>query len=901
MDESGDKLLENRQKKAISFLKKSYNGVSYILLLVLAFFAYWIRTLNLDRLRDITTGGWTLGPDLDPWLFTRWAEYIVNHGSLMSLDTLRYVPLGFETKFEFILLPYLMAWFHKIAVVFGSESVVQSAAVFPAVMFSLTVIAFFFLSRKIFLSSLGEKKSNIIALVSSFFLTVLPVLLPRTVAGIPEKESAAFFFMFLALYFFICSWKSEKPKYSYSYAILAGLSTAAMNLIWGGAGYIYYIIGVSFFLSFFLTQVNKQRNISVIIWLVSTFLIAWPFSKRFVFPEFFVSTPSIIILSTALTFFVYNYIKEKNISLIENNKYLSKTPKTIISFLIVLILGAILGMIFLGPSFILARLIEVKSNLITPITSRLGVTVAENRQPFFNEWANNFGPILTGIPITFWLFIIGSIFLVWFLVKSFNKREKTIITSSYSLFLLALVFSRYNSSSVLNGTGKLSLIVYFMGFLVLISGLLYIYFSFYKNREMNKLESLDFSIVLLLTFFFLSIVSARGAVRLIMMLAPPAAIIISFLAVHLSYKFTESEKGNKRKWFGVLALLIILLTVYSGFKLYEETKFQSEQYAPTVYNQQWQQAMSWVRENTSENSVFGHWWDYGYWIQSIGKRATVLDGGNAISYWNYLMGRYALTGTNNQEALEFLYSHNATHFLIDYTDIGKYGAFSSIGSDENYDRQSYISTFGKDNSQQHETKSGVIYVYSAGVSLDGDIIQEINGSRVFLPAGKAGLIAITVELDSSGKVLSAPHGIYVYQNKQYDIQLRYAYDTELHDFGTGLEAGIFILPVFDGQRIDNTASILYLSPRTVNSQLARLFLYKEDNPYFKLVHTEDDFIVKDLKAQTDIRGDFVYANNYGGLRGPIRIWEINYPTNMNVNQEYLRTDFPDKKLEFAQQ
>jgi len=66
-------------------------------------------------------------------------------------------------------------------------------------------------------------------------------------------------------------------------------------------------------------------------------------------------------------------------------------------------------------------------------------------------------------------------------------------------------------------------------------------------------------------------------------------------------------------------------------------------------------------------------------LQSIGERATVLDGGNAIVYWNYLMGRHVLTGDNQKDALEFLYNHNTTHLLIDSSDIGKYGAYSSIG------------------------------------------------------------------------------------------------------------------------------------------------------------------------------------------------------------------------------
>ena len=35
--------------------------------------------------------------------------------------------------------------------------------------------------------------------------------------------------------------------------------------------------------------------------------------------------------------------------------------------------------------------------------------------------------------------------------------------------------------------------------------------------------------------------------------------------------------------------------------------------------------MSWVRENTSEDAVFSHWWDYGYWITTMSDRATLAD------------------------------------------------------------------------------------------------------------------------------------------------------------------------------------------------------------------------------------------------------------------------------------
>ena len=165
-----ERLIEERKAKVIQFVKLKKSWIVFIFLIALVWFAIWLRTVNIDGLKDVTTGSWTLGPDLDPFLFLRWAKEIIATGSLADIDPMRYVPQGFKTKEELILLPYMMAYFHKIALLFGSTSVDQSAVYFPAYMFGLTVIAFFLLSRKIFIDRLGELKSDLIALVSSFFL-----------------------------------------------------------------------------------------------------------------------------------------------------------------------------------------------------------------------------------------------------------------------------------------------------------------------------------------------------------------------------------------------------------------------------------------------------------------------------------------------------------------------------------------------------------------------------------------------------------------------------------------------------------------------------------------------------------------------------------------------------------
>ena len=53
---------------------------------------------------------------------------------------------------------------------------------------------------------------NSIALLATLFFVLVPSLLPRTIAGIPEKESVAFLFMFLAFYFFLEAFTQNNLK-----------------------------------------------------------------------------------------------------------------------------------------------------------------------------------------------------------------------------------------------------------------------------------------------------------------------------------------------------------------------------------------------------------------------------------------------------------------------------------------------------------------------------------------------------------------------------------------------------------------------------------------------------------------------------------------------------------------
>ena len=180
--ESDAEFIKIRKQKFLNFFKRSYFVLIFLIIAIIL--GVYIRSLPMTDhngrpgLWDITTNTWTLGPDLDPWLFLRNARTIVEQGSLPERDYMRNVPLGFDNSIEVPLLPYMIVWTYKILKIIGIDKGIEFAGVvFPVIMFGLTIIGFFLFVREIFIRK-SEKsilKANLIALIASFFMIVLEI------------------------------------------------------------------------------------------------------------------------------------------------------------------------------------------------------------------------------------------------------------------------------------------------------------------------------------------------------------------------------------------------------------------------------------------------------------------------------------------------------------------------------------------------------------------------------------------------------------------------------------------------------------------------------------------------------------------------------------------------------
>ena len=884
-----------REKKVLNFLKGKFNWIVYFLLAIIIWVNIKIRTLPMainsitgkPGLWDITRNNWTLGPDLDPFFFLRWAKMIVEQGALPLIDTMRYVPIGYNTQLETKLLPYLIAYFYKFLHFFSDKVTIEYAAVvLPVVASIFIVIAFFLFVRKIF-EEKGMNTSNIIALVASAFLITLPSLLGRTVAGIPEKESIGFALMFFAFYFFLFAWKSEGKK-SFVLGCIAGIFTALMGLIWGGVMFVFISIAIAGFINLIFGKVDKKSLIVYSSWLFCAIIFWIPLTLRTGFREFLISSSggsAIIIWFFMFTYFIMFKTNLKNIKILQN-----KIPKIIQSIIVSLLIVFVLSSIVLGPKTLINMGGDILSKLSSPYTARIAFTVAENKQPFFSDWRANFGPSFGHIPLFFWLFFVGSVCLFYEMIKKLNVREKIILISGYVLFLITLIFSRYSSASILNGSSGLSLVIYVLGFVILGGCVGYTFYKRYKKEEFSIFKKVKFEYILVFSLIFVGIIAGRSAIRLIMLLSTIAVIPLSYLFV-ISIKNAFKEKKELGRLFSVVFVILLLVVVpYTLFYNYQSIKIAAEYHVPTSYTWQWQEAMGWVRDNTSPDAVFGSWWDYGYWIQTMGERATMLDGGNNIGYWNYLMGRHVLTADNESEALELLYNHNVTHFLIDSTEVGKYSAYSNIGSDEDYDKFSWISTFLIDETQTIEEKNKTTFIYPGGAVLDEDLVINMNGEEIFLPSQKAGVIGILLSVKENNK-FEQPQVAFYYNDNQYRVNLRYLFiNGQLIDFDSGVEGCAYIFPLLDKGKINPIGASLFLSPRNMRALWVKMYLLGQGEN-FELVHMESSKVVESLRDQGINIPEFVY---YGGFNGPIKIWEVNYIGDEKNNEEYVQRKYPDR-------
>lgn len=116
----------------------------------------------------------------------------------------------------------------------------------------------------------------------------------------------------------------------------------------------------------------------------------------------------------------------------------------------------------------------------------------------------------------------------------------------------------------------------------------------------------------------------------------------------------------------ITVLLIIPLAVPAGANWISSSKIP-----PTILNggsnfnvatTDWFDAMTWLKENTPEDAVVAAWWDYGYWITTLGERASIADNATLSTERIKLLAKMFLS--NPEESWKLLQQMDADYVLI---------------------------------------------------------------------------------------------------------------------------------------------------------------------------------------------------------------------------------------------
>jgi len=854
--------LSERKKLFLEKIKKENKWIIYSILAFIVGFGYYIRTRNLYLLKDIITGKY-IAADLDAQLFMRYALYVLEHGKLFAIDYMRNYPIGFSTQIETPLLPYFIVYLYKFLHFFSPSITLEYVdVVYPAITAAITLIFFFLFVRRLF--------NNKVALVATAFLAVLPSFLMRTIAGYSDKEALAVMFMFMAFYFYVASWQAEKKKYGIILGALGGLATGLTGLVWGGVNFIFMIVGLFVIAEIALDRFKEGEFYSYSSFYIATLLTVLLFGGgRFTLQSMIISATagamSIGFLMSMIDFF----IMKKDILKIRD-RITKKIPTGIATFLIAFGITIIGVSLLVDLDFIIHKPYSMIHEMLYPLGDRWALTVAESHEPYIVDWIGQFGFAFM------MLFIASSIIMIYEMCKSIKKYKWGIVTF-YTVFIFAFIFSRYSRDSTFNGVSLLAKFMYIgsLSMLVLGIAIFYFYISKKDKEAFQEITRMDKSYIFTILFFIVMIMAARRAIRLVFIFSP----IVAMLAAYFFFKLGEYAKAMKKDIYKIAAYVIIIAVMLYFLNGFTGTTMNQSKYTGSIYNTQWQKAMGWVRENTPKDAVFGHWWDYGYLVQTGGERATVTDGGNAVGYWNYLMGRNALTGQSDEEALEFLYAHNVSYFLIEEAEIGKYPAYSSIGSDQNYDRYSWINVYSLDRSQSQETRDQTVYLYRGGTPLDEDFIYN---EKVFpkQSSGIGGFLVPMKQTDNETE-MKQPTAVLFYNGQQTRVPLECVSigGREIKFPEPGLKGCLQIVPNIENQQMDAIGAAFYLSERVVKGRMGQYYMLGKESEHFKIVYNDEK--------------EMPLALYNGRIIGPLKIWQINYPENMKVNQTYVQTNFPD--------
>ena len=566
--------------------------------------------------------------EFDPYFDYRATKFIVDNGLdayWQWHDTMSWYPEGRDVPGTSQAVLHITAAYLYQA--FGrGMSLIDFTIAFPAIMGALTVIAVFALVRVLGGTSAG--------MFSALMMAFSPAIIQRGNLGWFKSEPLGLFFGILAMYLFISAIKHKEIKYAIAKAIAGGLILGLANGSWGGIQ--YFSIPISLF---FIALPFFRRDLTIPMYVAIAFT-AFTLITAAAFPRpgvsFVLGLPGIAMMAGTAFLVIAFFVKKISRPMVQTRN---------VAF--VLIAFVAIGMAFIvagpyvSPSFRYLNAINPFIGSIDPLVE----SVAEHFTPTVADYFVDFSVLLMFAGLGGWL--------------AFRRRNDTAIFA-----LLIGITGVYVSATFAR------LLVFASVGIIVLAGL-----GLYEVTR--------------------SIMAYRVAT------ATPAATGPTRLTAATREERRRMEfasRGHSTSGQVVKISFVIVMIMMLSIPMFypSNSNWVSSADVPTaianggtgfrVQSDDWINAMDWLSKNTEPDAVVASWWDYGYWITTLGNKPTLAD--NATLNHTRIQSIAKMFVSDEESGMKIAQDLKADYILVYVVgQVRFYGQLNATGTDAAGDDQ----------------------------------------------------------------------------------------------------------------------------------------------------------------------------------------------------------------------
>jgi dolichyl-diphosphooligosaccharide--protein glycosyltransferase len=405
-------------------------------------------------------------------------------------------------------------------------------------------------------------------LFSALLFAFTPAIISRGNLGWFKSEPLGLFLGLLSIYLFLSAMKSHQVKFTIIKAAGAGILLGLANASWGGIQ--YFSIPVSLF---FICLPFFQREGKIPIYVAITFTIAALLSAG-AFPRpgisFVFGLPGIALMGGTI-FLIIGYFLNR----ISRQDRQVRNLLFLLAAFIAIAAGVLITGSYYSSSFRYLNAINPFLSAVNPLTE----SVAEHFTPTLVDYFTQYSILLMFAGFGAWIaFKTRNMMYIFALIIGLTGLyvsatfARLLVYASIGIIILAGIGLYHTTRSVLEHRG---------------------------STAAERSESIPRGSKARKKFESMKVKSNKS---LFVKVGYVAAITL-LLTIPMVYPPNSN-------W---LSLADIPTSIANGGTGYRVTTTD------------WIDALEWIDKNTPEDSVIASWWDYGYWITTLGNRTSLAD------------------------------------------------------------------------------------------------------------------------------------------------------------------------------------------------------------------------------------------------------------------------------------